>query len=164
MRRALPCPAEDLAPMGQRQAIRWGVVAAAEMYAWEAGLVFAFGGFWSLWLKRQHLLSAQEVTLSSLVLFLAVGVGTAMAGVLSQGSQQRCRFMVIGTTRGGITFLMLLLLPAAQQGRLHRLCMLLLGLSTAVGGLAWFGSLSVLGWLSALVLWRRSCAKHAPST
>lgn len=210
-RRALPLPAEDLAPMGQRQLIRWGVVAAAAgVYAWEAGLVFAFGGFWSLWLERQHMLSAQEVTLSSLVLFLAVGVGTAVAGVLGHGSQQRCRFMVVGTTCGGITFLMLLLLPAAQQGRFHLLCMLLLGLSTAVGGLAfgeaglaapaqrvaqviglvngigcltggvfhvlptgvmlhpdlqgnvlaWFGSLSLLGWLSALVLWRRSRAKQ----
>jgi len=117
--------------------IQWPVViAAAGVYAWEAGLVFAFGGFWSLWLERQQMLSASEITISSLVLFLAVGLGTAVFGAMAANSRQRCRCLLIGTTTGGIILLCLLNTTVAQQGPFHLPAMLLFGLSTAVGGLA----------------------------
>jgi predicted MFS family arabinose efflux permease len=194
-------PAQALAPT------TWSVVmAAAGVYAWEAGLVFAFGGFWSLWLLRQQLVSPQQVTLSSLVLSLAVGFGTAAAGVLAQNRPQRCRWMLAGTSVGGLALVLLLVLPVGQHGHWHLLLMLALGLCTAVGGLAfgeaglaapkqrvgqviglvngigclagglfhvlpadlmlvpglqtnlvlWFGGLALLGWMSALHLWRVS--------
>jgi hypothetical protein len=99
-------------------------------------MVFAFGGFWSLWLERQQLLSTREVTLSSLLLFLAVGAGTAFFGILSRGRHFRCWLMLIGTTTGGMVLLSLLRLPVAEQGQFHLPALVIFGLSTAVGGLA----------------------------
>jgi len=70
------------------------------------------------------------------VLFLAVGLGTAVFGVLATSRRQRCRCLVLGTTTGGIILLCLLNATVTQQGRFHLPAMVLFGLSTAVGGLA----------------------------
>jgi MFS family permease len=120
-----------------KASMQWPIViAAAGVYAWEAGLTFAFGGFWSLWLERQQMLNAHDVTIGNLVLFLAVGLGTAAFGVFATTRIQRCRCLLIGTTTGGIILIGLLNLSVAQQGRFHLPAYLLFGLSTAVGGLA----------------------------
>lgn len=185
--------------------VQWVVVAAATgVYAWEAGLVFAFGDFWNLWLERQQMLSARAITISSLVFALALGLGTIAVGVLAKTRRRRCIAMLFGTSLGGVVLLFALLAPSAQRGWQHLVCLLLLGLSTSVGGLAfgeaglaappqhvgmviglvngvgcltgglfhvlpvdlmlvpgviwnlvpWFGLLVILGWFSALVLWR----------
>ncbi len=125
-------PREEL-----RRPVKWSVVLAASgVYAWEAGMVFAFGGFWSLWLERQRMLSTQAVTLSSLLMFLAVGTGTAAFGVLAKSRRQRCSTMLIGTTIGGVVLMSLLQLTVVEQGNFHLPAMILFGFSTAVGGLA----------------------------
>ena len=121
----------------QKLLVQWSVVwAASGVYAWEAGMVFAFGGFWSLWLERQQLLTMREVTQSSLLLFLAVGAGTVFFGILSRGRHFRCWLMLIGTTTSGMVLLSLLRLPVAEQGQFHLPALVIFGLSTAVGGLA----------------------------
>jgi len=136
---------EELAPtqrdMDRRKSLKlpvnWTVVLAASgVYAWEAGMVFAFGGFWSLWLERQQMLTSQGVTLSSLLMFLAVGVGTAFYGVVATERRQRCWLMLIGATTSGVILLSLLRLTVAEQGNFHLPAMILFGMSTAVGGLA----------------------------
>jgi hypothetical protein len=62
-------------------------VAASGVYGQEAGTVFAFGGFWSLWLERQLMLTFQAVMLSNLLLFLTVGIGTAVIAVVAKDRQ-----------------------------------------------------------------------------
>jgi MFS family permease len=117
--------------------IHWPVVfAAIVVYTWEAGLVFAFGGFWNRWMQLQQGFEGSQVQFSSTLLFTSVGLSTLLMGLLGQRRRLRCLLMLIGTTVGGLALLALLLRLHAGQATPQSLLLLILGAAAGCGALA----------------------------
>jgi len=137
--RRLPSTAQNQSPLPKAGtgSINWPVVLAAiVVYSWEAGLVFAFGGFWNRWLQLQQGFSASNVQLSGVLMFTAVGLSTVLMGLFGQRRRLRCLLMLIGTTVGGLALLPLLLRLHTGQATPQGLLLLVLGAAAGCGGLA----------------------------
>ncbi|MEM7137850.1 MAG: MFS transporter [Myxococcota bacterium] len=73
------------------------VVLAAGLYAWGAGLAFAFGGYWNLRLQAACHCTAPQVSALSTALFAGLAIGMLASGVYATSASKRRIALRVGT-------------------------------------------------------------------